>query len=60
MDINQTSRGSERGEMNECHESIYTMLCTRTSNYSVNAVTEQFRLNSTFHIIFLNVFLPKN
>jgi len=42
--------------MNECHESIYAMLCNRTSNCSVNAVIGQFRLNSTFHITFLNMF----
>lgn len=60
MVINQTSRGGEE-EMNECCESIYTVLCTRTLIYSVNAVmVEQFRLKSIFHIAFLNMFWSKN
>jgi len=43
--------------MNECHESISTVLCTRTLIYSVNAVmVEQFRLKSIFRITFLNMF----
>jgi hypothetical protein len=40
---------------------IYTMLCTKTLNYLVNAIiVEKFRLNSIFHVTFLNMFCSKN